>query len=40
MVEDDQNKLPFCEIKMFPFEDSTTVAPTEESKAMALTMPD
>ena len=40
MIEDDKNKLPFCERKMFLSEDSTTVVPTEESKATSLSMPD
>ena len=31
MVEDDRNKLPFCESKMFDFEASTTVEVIEES---------
>ena len=34
MIEDDQNKLPFYESKMFEFDDSPTVELlTEESKA-------
>ena len=36
MIEDDQNKLPFCESKMFDVETSTTsvVEPTEEDTHM------
>lgn len=30
MVEDDRNKLPFCESKMFDDEAFTTVVPEEE----------
>ena len=31
MIEDDQNKLPFCDSKMFDFEASSSIELAEES---------